>query len=102
MKVTVYISEHLPDDKNKEGNKYGERVFSELDRILGSNMCKIKHHRKNVWCRDYMPVKSSTGKYVQFTYAPSYMTDSEKWKKRLPIAKEIHKEPKIVLYSFFS
>ena len=28
---------------------------------------------KNIWARDYMPVKSRSGKYVSFRYEPSYL-----------------------------
>lgn len=30
---------------------------------------------KDIWCRDYMPVKSASGKLVQFKYEPSYLND---------------------------
>ncbi|MBC5992421.1 agmatine deiminase family protein [Pontibacter cellulosilyticus] len=30
---------------------------------------------KDIWCRDYMPVQTEKGKFVQFRYKPSYLTD---------------------------
>lgn len=30
---------------------------------------------KDIWCRDYMPVKRPDGKFVQFKYEPSYLDD---------------------------
>ncbi len=90
----IYISAHLPIDTNK-GVLYGKKVYDKFLEIDDLEIIEIKNHYKNIWCRDYMPVKSSSGKYVQFKYSPSYMTDSQKWKERLPIANEIHNELKI-------
>lgn len=33
---------------------------------------------KDIWCRDYMPVKRPDGKFVQFKYEPSYLDDTPK------------------------
>lgn len=96
MKQKVYISAYLKHDSHK-GEKYGYGVYKELKKLFGDDLLEIQNHKKNVWCRDYMPVKASNGKFVQFKYAPSYMTGSEKWKKRIPIAKDIHKEGNINL-----
>ena len=30
---------------------------------------------KDIWARDYMPVKTKSGKYVSFRYEPSYLAD---------------------------
>ena len=30
---------------------------------------------KDVWARDYMPVKAKSGKYISFRYEPSYLAD---------------------------
>lgn len=30
---------------------------------------------KDVWCRDYMPVQTPSGKLIQFRYEPSYLKD---------------------------
>lgn len=30
---------------------------------------------KDVWCRDYMPVQTPSGKLIQFKYEPSYLSD---------------------------
>ena len=30
---------------------------------------------KDIWARDYMPVKTKSGKYVSFQYEPSYLAD---------------------------
>ena len=46
-----------------------------------------KHHvkyaflegTKDIWCRDYMPVQTGSGKLIQFKYDPSYLK-TEEWK----------------------
>lgn len=30
---------------------------------------------KDIWCRDYMPVQTPSGKFIQFKYEPSYLND---------------------------
>lgn len=30
---------------------------------------------KDIWARDYMPVKTKSGKYILFRYEPSYLAD---------------------------
>ena len=32
---------------------------------------------KDIWCRDYMPVQTPSGKLIQFRYDPSYLRDSK-------------------------
>ena len=32
---------------------------------------------KDIWARDYMPVKTPSGKYVSFRYEPSYLKNHE-------------------------
>ena len=31
---------------------------------------------KDIWARDYMPIKTKSGKYVSFRYEPSYLADN--------------------------
>ena len=46
-----------------------------------------KHHvkygflegTKDIWCRDYMPVQTESGKLIQFKYAPSYLKGNKEW-----------------------
>ena len=35
---------------------------------------------KDIWARDYMPVKTKSGKYVSFRYEPSYLADEPQLK----------------------
>lgn len=32
---------------------------------------------KDIWCRDYMPVQTPSGKLIQFKYDPSYLKDAQ-------------------------
>ena len=34
---------------------------------------------KDIWCRDYMPVQTESGKLIQFKYAPSYLKGNKEW-----------------------
>ncbi|KKT85064.1 MAG: Peptidylarginine deiminase-like protein enzyme, partial [candidate division WWE3 bacterium GW2011_GWC2_44_9] len=49
--------------------------FHDITRALEA--CGIEFgllpHTKDIWCRDYMPVRVGRGKFVQFTYDPAYL-----------------------------
>lgn len=45
---------------------------------------------KDIWCRDYMPVKSATGKNLLFNYDPAYLK-GEKWKCKLTPRRDLIK-----------
>ena len=36
---------------------------------------------KDIWCRDYMPVRTGSGKLVQFRYDPSYLKGKPEWEE---------------------
>ena len=71
----VYLSGKLKTDYSKTCNR--------LVQILE------KHHVKylflegteDIWCRDYMPVQTKSGKLIQFKYDPSYLR-TPKWEKK--------------------
>lgn len=92
MKQTIYIASALANDKDSEGNAYGQQVYKQLKNLLNGQVKEIQQHRKKVWCRDYLPVKNAKGQLVQFAYAPAYMRDTKKWKERIPAPLELHKE----------
>ncbi len=91
MKNKIFISAHLKDDKNQQG-KFGLDVYKSLYDIEELEIIEIQNHKKNSWCRDYMPVKRADGKLVQFKYYPGYMRDIIKWEDSFPDAKAIEKE----------
>ena len=56
-----------------------------------------KHHikygflegTKDIWCRDYMPVQTKSGKLIQFKYEPSYLRKDNEWDESRSDVKEI-------------
>jgi len=51
-------------------------VYSGLGDILGRHgiPLRIIPGTRSVWCRDYMPIQVSEDRFVQFCYAPDYLT----------------------------
>ena len=98
MTQTVYISAHLPEAKEKQ-KYYGKSVYNDLRQILGDRLVEINHNSNNVWCRDYMPVKSATGSYVHFKYKPSYMVGIEKYADKFPDREELQNEFQLPYYT---
>jgi len=80
---TVYMSEQLM-------SKFPETC---------KNLIKIleRHHvnysfikgTKDIWCRDYMPVQTESGKLIQFKYDPSYLKGKKEWEESRSDVKEI-------------
>ena len=58
-----------------------------------------KHHvnyswikgTKDIWCRDYLPVQTESGKFIQFTYDPSYLKGNKEWEESRSDVKEVCK-----------
>lgn len=48
-------------------------MFAALD--LLNIKYKLLNNTNDIWLRDYMPVKTKSGKYVSFRYEPSYLAD---------------------------
>lgn len=46
---------------------------------------------KDIWCRDYMPVQTQSGKFIQFKYDPSYLKGNKKWEASRSDVKEVCK-----------
>ena len=54
--------------------------------LSAENLCSALHDSgerfsffdgaKDIWARDYMPIKTKSGKYVSFRYEPSYLADN--------------------------
>lgn len=36
---------------------------------------------RDIWCRDYMPIQTASGKLVQFRYSPSYLKGKPEWEQ---------------------
>lgn len=41
--------------------------------------CRFLQGTRDIWCRDYMPVQTVSGKLVQFRYEPSYLRGKPEW-----------------------
>ena len=64
-----------------------------------NNLIKIleKHHvnysfikgTKDIWCRDYMPVQTESGKLIQFKYDPSYLKGKREWEESRSDVREV-------------
>ncbi len=44
---------------------------------------------KDIWCRDYMPVQTESGKLIQFKYEPSYLKGKKEWEESRTDGKEV-------------
>lgn len=58
-----------------------------------------KHHvkygflegTKDIWCRDYMPIQTKSGKFIQFKYEPSYLKNDNEWDESRSDVEEVCK-----------
>lgn len=66
----LYFSSQLSIQKYKPA---ADRMFAALD--LFNIKYKLLNNTKDIWLRDFMPVKTKSGKYVSFRYEPSYLAD---------------------------
>lgn len=68
---TVYFSEQLRSDERFI------KSCNSLTNILDRHSIKFDFLKstKDIWCRDYMPIQTEKGKFVQFRYEPSYLKD---------------------------
>ena len=71
----VYLSELLK-------TKYPE-TCDRLTKILESHHVKYAfiEGTKDIWCRDYMPIQTESGKFIQFKYDPSYLKGNKEWEE---------------------
>jgi agmatine deiminase len=68
---TVYFSERLKSDERFN------MTCNALTDLLEKHSIKYDFLKatKDIWCRDYMPIQTENGKFVQFRYEPSYLKD---------------------------
>ena len=80
---TVYLSELLEE-------RYPES-FNRLTSILKKHNVnyRLLKGTKDIWCRDYMPVQTESGKFVQFRYEPSYLKGKKEWEDSRSDVQEI-------------
>lgn len=70
----IYFSSLLKTDKNYKLS--ADRIFDALD-SQGIEY-KFIENTKDIWLRDFMPIKTKSGKYISFRYEPSYLDDYSK------------------------
>ena len=66
----LYFSSKLNIQEYKPA---ADRMFAALD--LFNIKYKLLNNTNDIWARDFMPVKTKSGKYVSFRYEPSYLAD---------------------------
>ncbi|MBO7495149.1 MAG: agmatine deiminase family protein [Salinivirgaceae bacterium] len=100
-------SQTFPSSLDNEGQTVymSELLISRYPETC-KNLIKIleKHHinysfikgTKDIWCRDYMPVQTESGKLIQFTYNPSYLKGKKEWEESRSDVKEICEKNNIV------
>ena len=94
---TIKASEQIGEVKDVEkklGNTKEQIVYlSELLKTKYPETCDrlikiLERHNveygflkgtKDVWCRDYMPIQTESGKFIQFKYDPSYLKNNAEW-----------------------
>ncbi len=92
MNSEVYISAYLSGVKNSKGDLFGNKIYEYLSQHSSITVKEIQSHQKNIWCRDYMPVKTAQGNFAQFLYAPSYLTGNGEGSAKCPKLYEISRE----------
>lgn len=80
---TVYMSELLK-------SRYPETCKNLTD-ILEKHNIKYAFLKgtKDIWCRDYMPVITESGKLIQFKYDPSYLKGKYEWEESRSDTQEV-------------
>lgn len=87
---TVYMSELLM-------SRYPE-TCKNLIKILEKHKVNYSFIKstKDIWCRDYMPVQTESGKLIQFKYDPSYLKGKKEWEESRSDVKDICKQNNII------
>ena len=72
-KEIVYLSEQLEE--------HFPECFNRLTSILKKHGVdyRLLKGTKDIWCRDYMPIQTESGKLIQFRYEPSYLKGRKEW-----------------------
>ena len=90
---TVFMSELLFEKHPKQ--------CENLIKILEKH--NVRHSfikgTKDIWCRDYMPIQTESGKFVQFRYDPSYLKGNKEWEESRSDVREVCRLNNIHAYS---
>jgi agmatine deiminase len=91
---TIYIAACLKSEPF--GLPLIDELKSKLTAFYGYDPFKeIEDTKTNIWCRDFMPVKSADNKLVQFCYKPIYLTETIKSNITIPKVDQILNRLKI-------
>lgn len=71
----LYFSSQLNNPTYKPA---ADRLFAALDSF--NIKYKLLNNTKDIWLRDFMPVKTRSGRYISFRYDPSYLKNDLKLK----------------------
>ncbi|MBP5663049.1 MAG: agmatine deiminase family protein [Bacteroidales bacterium] len=87
---------------NSEQTVYMSELLMSRHPITCQNLIEIleRHHvkysfikgTKDIWCRDYMPVQTKSGRFIQFKYDPSYLKGKKEWEELRSDITEIRKK----------
>ena len=79
----VYLSE-LIEERFQES-------FNRLTAVLKKHGVEYRLLKgtKDIWCRDYMPIQTESGKLVQFRYDPSYLKGQKEWEESRSDVREV-------------
>ncbi len=82
-KEIVYLSELLEE-------RFPD-AFNRLTSILKKHGVdyRLLKGTKDIWCRDYMPIQSESGKLIQFRYEPSYLKGNKEWEDSRSDVREV-------------
>lgn len=82
-KEIVYMSELL--------EKRFQDSFNCLTAVLKKHGVEYRLLKgtKDIWCRDYMPIQTESGKLVQFRYDPSYLKGQKEWEESRSDVREV-------------
>lgn len=82
-KEIVYLSELL--------EKRFQDSFNCLTAILKKHGVEYRLLKgtKDIWCRDYMPIQTESGKLIQFRYDPSYLKGQKEWEESRSDVREV-------------
>ncbi len=82
-KEIVYMSELL--------EKRFQDSFNCLTAILKKHGVEYRLLKgtKDIWCRDYMPIQTESGKLIQFRYDPSYLKGQKEWEESRSDVREV-------------
>ncbi len=92
VKDVVYLSELLQE-------RFPD-CFNRLTSILRKHDVEYRLLKgtKDIWCRDYMPIQTESGKFIQFTYNPSYLKGKKEWEDSRSDVREVCKLNNIEAY----